>query len=191
MRINDSVLALLFASDSPVSPDVLADAAHVHVSEIENSLEMIGRQLSQSGPLQLVRIAGGYQLATKPEFAEIVARLLNPHPTKLTRSLMEVLAVIAYQQPITAAEIDAVRGVQSDYSLKQLQDKRLIMEVSRRHTPGRPIEYGTTQQFLHLFNLNSLTELPDLSAVQGTILAIGSRQDPEQPALLFDGGIEE
>ena len=191
MRINDSVLALLFASDSPVSPDVLADAAQVHVSEIEHSLEMIGRQLSQAGPLQLVRIAGGYQLATKPEFAEIVARLLNPSPTKLTRSLMEVLAVIAYQQPITAAEIDAVRGVQSDYSLKQLQDKRLIMEVSRRHTPGRPIEYGTTQQFLHLFNLNSLTELPDLSAVQGTILSIGSQQDPNQPALSFDGGEEE
>jgi segregation and condensation protein B len=187
MRIQESVYALVFASESPVAPSAIADALGVPVFEVEDSLEAIGRKLSLDGPLQLVRIAGGYQLATKPEYAGVVARLLQPQPLKLTRSLMEVLAIVAYRQPVTGADIEGIRGVQSDYSLRQLLEKRLVMEVGRKHAPGRPLLYGTTAQFLHMFNLNSLDELPDLSLLQGDILAIGPREDPAQPGLFSDG----
>ena len=75
---------------------------------------------------------------------------------------MEVLAVVAYRQPVTLPEIDAVRGVQSDYGLGQLIEKRLVAEFGRKNAPGRPVLYGTTQQFLHLFNLDKIEDLPDL-----------------------------
>lgn len=141
----------------------------------------------------MVRIAGGYQLCTKPEFAEIVARFLQPQKHKLSRSLMEVLAIVAYQQPVTSAEIDAVRGVQSDYGLRTLVEKRLVCEVGRKSAPGRPVLYGTTQQFLHTFNLNSLTELPELGFSKDDIQAIGINQPPDQPALpdIHDTIVEE
>lgn len=89
---------------------------------------------------------------------------------------MEVLAIVAYRQPITIAEIDGIRGVQSDYSLRALLERRLVREVGRKHTPGRPVIYGTTQQFLHLFGLNDLSELPELTVEPPTL--------GDQPALM-------
>lgn len=186
LKLVDTVLALLFAADSPATPKGLADAIQVPVFEVEEALERLGRRLSDSGPLLLARIAGGYQLATKPEYAGALARFIEPQQMKLSRSLMEVLAIIAYKQPITMAEIDAVRGVQSDYSLRQLLEKRMVVEVGRKHTPGRPVLYGTTQQFLHLFNLDSLKELPQVSTSDGELLALESHEDPDQPSLSFD-----
>lgn len=188
MRLTDPVFALLFASETPSSPEALAGALEAPLYEVEEALESLGRRLAESGPLQLVRIAGGYQISTKPEYAAIVARHLDPQPARLSRSVMETLAVVAYQQPVTSAEIDSVRGVQSDYSLKQLVEKKLVMEVGRKHAPGRPMLYATTAQFLHMFNLNSLADLPHLATVQGDILSIGSNEDPNQPALDFTGG---
>lgn len=188
VRLTDPVFALLFASETPSSPEALASALEAPLFEVEEALESLGRRLAESGPLQLVRIAGGYQISTKPEYAGIVARHLDPQPARLSRSVMETLAVVAYQQPVTSADIDSVRGVQSDYSLKQLVEKKLVMEVGRKHAPGRPMLYATTAQFLHMFNLNSLADLPHLSTVQGDILSIGSNEDPNQPALDFTGG---
>lgn len=97
---------------------------------------------------------------------------------------MEVLAVIAYKQPITAAEIESIRGVSSDYGIRQLVEKRLACEVGRRATPGRPVLYGTTQQFLHTFNLQSLDDLPTVD-LGDRVLAetVGTSQPPDQPAL--------
>ena len=186
LRLVDSVHALLFAANTPATPQVLAEALQVPVFEVEEALERLGRRLSDSGPLLLARIAGGYQLATKPEYADPLARFLQPQQMKLSRSLMETLAIIAYKQPITMAEIDAIRGVQSDYSLKQLLEKRMVVELGRKQSPGRPLLYGTTQQFLHLFNLDSLAELPQLSTPHGDLLALETHESPDQPALSFE-----
>ncbi|MCG9896305.1 MAG: SMC-Scp complex subunit ScpB [Fimbriimonadaceae bacterium] len=184
MRLQDLILALLFASESPVSAELMAQAVDRPVYEVEEALEALGRRLALDGPLQVVRLAGGFQLATKSEFAPAVARLLEPRPLKLSQAMLEVLAVVAYRQPITSAEIQEVRGVDSDYSLKQLLDRRLVMETGRRRTPGRPIEYGTTSQFLHQFNLNSLQDLPQLAVGDdGSMLAIGPETPQDQLAL--------
>ena len=94
---------------------------------------------------------------------------------------MEVLAIVAYKQPVTGPEIDAIRGVQSDYGLGQLIEKRLVAELGRKNAPGRPVLYGTTQQFLHLFNLDKIDDLPDLKI---ELDKIGADVPPEQPALI-------
>ncbi|MBS1724275.1 MAG: SMC-Scp complex subunit ScpB [Armatimonadetes bacterium] len=162
MNVLRSLEALLFVADSPARPEELAQAIGCPVFEVEEALETLGRHLEHSTSLQLVRIAGGFQICTKAEFAEIVAKFTKPQTSKLTRSLMEVLAIVAYQQPVTSAEIDAVRGVDSSYALRQLLDRRLLTEVGRKKSPGRPLLYGTTQQFLHVFKLEDLAQLPPI-----------------------------
>ena len=164
MQIVDSVMALLFVADEPVPSELLARTLTVAEGQVEQAIEILQERLSTAGPLQIIRLAGGWQLCTRPECAEIVAAFLKPQRQRLGRSLMEVLAIVAYRQPITLAEIDAARGVQSDYSVRQLLERRLVEEVGRKSTPGRPLLYGTTQQFLHQFNLNDLSQLPELSA---------------------------
>ncbi len=181
MRLIDKVQALLFVTDSPASVEEVSQALEIPVFEVEDALEQLGGKLNSEGPLQLVRIAGGYQLCTKPDYAEAVARFLKPQAHKLTRSVMEVLAIVAYKQPITGPEIDAIRGVQSDYGLGQLIEKRLVAELGRKNTPGRPVLYGTTQQFLHLFNLDKIEDLPDLK-IEVEIGAVEPEGEP--PALV-------
>jgi len=175
VRLIDQVEALLFVADQPISVATLCDAAEAEPTAVEEALRHLSESYQMSGPIQLIRIAGGYQLATKAEFASVVTHFLKPQKQRLSKTVMEVLAVIAYQQPITIAEIEAVRGIQSDYGVRVLLEKRLIREVGRKQTPGRPVLYGTTQQFLHHFNLNDLSELPELALPK------------PQPALDFDG----
>jgi len=115
--------------------------------------------------LQIQEVAGGYQLCTRPAYGGYVQRLLRMDELEpLTRATLEVLAIVAYRQPMTRAELDAVRGVQSVYHLVKLQDRRLIREVGRRPGPGRPILYGTTEGFLRYFGLRDLGALPPLGA---------------------------
>jgi len=162
MEVVDLVFALLFVADSPSSTETLANALGFTDGQIEQALEVLGKRLKKSGPLQLVQLAGGYQLSTRPEFAEVVANFLKPQRQRLSRSLMEVLAIVAYRQPITMAEVEEVRGVQSDYAVRALMERRLIQDVGRKTVPGRPVLYGTSAQFLHQFKLNALNELPAL-----------------------------
>ncbi len=171
-------------SDSPVEPEELAAAIGAPTFEIEAALEKLGGKLHHTSPLQLVRIAGGYQISTKATYAEIVSKFLKPQQQKLSRALMEVLAVVAYRQPVTSAEIDQIRGVDSDYGLRQLAERRLVCEVGRRASPGRPVLYGTTQQFLHTFNLGSLEELPKIQVEDEELArAIGLNVPADQPTL--------
>lgn len=162
MNIVSSLEVLLFVSDGPASADRLARALGVTVGQVEQALEVLQKQLDDGSGLSLVKLAGGYQLSTKKEYAELIGSFLSPQRTRLSRSLMEVLAIVAYRQPITGSEIEVVRGVQSDYGIRSLLERRLIREVGRKKAPGRPALYGTTQQFLHQFNLHDLEDLPKL-----------------------------
>ncbi len=157
-----AVECLLFVAESPVPLRDLALAAEATDSEVEQALELLASRLKQGSGLQLVRIAGGYQLCTRQEHADSVARFLNPQKKRLGRSALEVLAIVAYRQPITAAEIQIIRGVQSEYALRTLIEKDLVEDSERKQAPGRPILYRTTQQFLHQFNLADLSELPPI-----------------------------
>jgi len=158
------VEALIFASPQPITPrqigqvlnEVPADAWKQAVSELKESYET-GRGL------QLVEIAGGYQITTRPEYNDWLRALLDPKsPTRLSIQALETLAVIAYKQPVTQPEVIELRGVKSGGVVKTLLEKRLIRIVGRKEVVGRPMLYGTTKNFLLHFGLKDLSDLPDI-----------------------------
>ncbi len=177
MTLVDQLEALLFVSEAPAKLNDLARVLNLAEGQIEQGLEILGHRIDGAGAIKLVKIAGGYQLATKSEFSELVGSYMKPQKQRLSRSIMEVLAIVAYKQPITNGEIEVIRGVQSDYGVRVLQERNLICEVGRKQTPGRPILFGTTQQFLHQFNLDGLTQLPQLEVDALPVLSADNGQE--------------
>ena len=156
---------LLFIAGEPVALTDLARALQSEEVEVEAALRSLQAGLTERGSgLQLLRIAGGWQLATRQEYAEVIGRLLTRGGSKLSRAAMETLAIIAYRQPITAPEMEAVRGVSVGSVLKTLQERKLIAEAGRKATLGRPMQYTTTSDFLHYFGIAELAQLPPLEA---------------------------
>ncbi len=160
--------ALLFVAPGPVTPNQLSEALGVSVREVEQELKELEARYQQEHGLRLQRYYGRIQLTTAPEMAPLVEVFLGLEATsRLSRAALETLAILAYQQPTTRPEIDAIRGVNSDSVLKSLLSKGLVQEVGRAERPGRPILYTTTSEFLQHFGLNSLEELPPLSLESG------------------------
>lgn len=181
----DAVFALLFVADVPVTAAELSASSGFDRPPVEEALRDLQARLDKDGPIHLIQLAGGYQLATKPEYAQMISRLLLPQRQRLSRSLMEVLAIVAYRQPVTLSEIEAVRGVDCGYGIRALLERRLVKEAGRRATPGRPIEYGTTEEFLHQFKMNALNELPALTELP-LALAPSEADQLEQSATVLE-----
>ncbi len=160
--------AILFMSGEPVSLDSLRKVIEVDKYNTERLVrELINDYSLKNSGLLLLELAGGFQLVTNPACAPWVKKLLSTSvPKKLTQSSLETLAIIAYKQPIIKAEIEAIRGVNSDGVVKTLLDRRLVKMLGRKEVPGRPLMYGTTNEFLHYFGLKDLTELPTLKEFQ-------------------------
>jgi len=152
---------MLFASPQPLAVKQVSEALHLEELDVEAAMHELRLDYAESG-LQILRIAGGYQLCTRPEYAEYVSALLKPERTRLSRAALETAAIIAYRQPITQPEIDAIRGVDSVGVVKTLVDRQLVKQVGRKETVGRPILYATSEEFLNHFGLNDLSELPEL-----------------------------
>lgn len=153
---------LLFVAHEPLSVKRLAEILELKEAEVEELLDMLSREYEKSGRgIQLVEVAGGYQVCTRPEFAAYVEKLYKPQAQALSRAALETLAIIAYKQPITRAEVEQIRGVKVDGVINTLMEKGLLEEVGRKEGPGRPILYGTSNKFLQHFGLKSLDELPD------------------------------
>ncbi len=158
--------ALLFVAAEPVSPGQLAAALEITPTEVEQALKVLEEHLQGRG-LRLQRHAGRVQLTTAPELASLIERFLGLEATtRLSRAALETLAIVAYQQPVTRPQVDAIRGVNSDAMLKSLLNKGLIQEVGRAEGPGRPILYATTPAFLQHFGLSSLADLPPLQTAE-------------------------
>lgn len=162
------VEALIFVSDKPVAVDTLkevvkeSDAAAIRaaVVELNNEYAATGRSFS------VKELAGGYLMMTDPSLSQWIAALFKKKPERLTGPSLETLAIIAYKQPITRSEIEAIRGVNVERILHTLEEKELIRTRGRLEAPGRPILYGTTTEFLQHFGLKSLDELPKLKEFQ-------------------------
>jgi segregation and condensation protein B len=155
--------AIIFAADSPCEEERLASLLEVPVEEIEGLVAEL-RELMSESALQVVRLAGGYQIATRPRYAGYVQRLREPEPERLSPQALETLAIIAYLGPITRPEIDEIRGVNSTGSVNSLLEKGLAEISGRKEAPGRPFLLRTTAHFLSTFGLNDLSELPELSS---------------------------
>ena len=153
---------LLFVASEPVTPRQVGEVLDLEETTAAAALEDLRLRYPGGGGLHVVRVAGGYQLRTRPEFASMVAAFLRPAAQKLSRQALETLAIIAYEQPVTLPEIEALRGVQSDGVVKTLVEKELVREAGRKDAPGRPILYRTTDHFLKHFGLADLNELPKL-----------------------------
>lgn len=160
--------ALIFVADEPISAKTIADVLKVDLGAVDRSIgELVAECDARNGGLQLREIAGGWQIATRPEHHEQVRAYLKSKPSaKLSLASLETLAVIAYKQPVTVPEILEIRGVQSPSAIKTLLDKRLIIARGRKETVGRPMMYGTSKEFLIQFGLKDLTELPSIEDFQ-------------------------
>jgi segregation and condensation protein B len=167
-RLKAIIESLLFAAGEPVSLNRLAAVLDsVPKEEIRNALAALGAEYSQGGRgLTVEEVAGGYQLRTRKEFAPHIRKLLAGKPPRLSRSLLETLAIIAYRQPITRPEIEEVRGVDCGGVLETLLERRIIRIAGRKEAPGRPMIYATTPEFLEVFGLKDLDSLPDLKEFQ-------------------------
>jgi segregation and condensation protein B len=154
---------VLLVSGGPVTPDQIAGTLDVPLETARDVLEDLRRDYADRG-LQIQILAGGYQLCTRPEYSSYVQRFLHlDELDPLSQAALETLAIVAYRQPVTRAEIEAVRGVRVDHVLDRLLERHLIREVGRRPTVGRPILYGTTEGFLRHFGLRDLQSLPPLA----------------------------
>jgi segregation and condensation protein B len=154
---------LLFVSGEPLGAKELAKTTETDVLQVHEAVRALrSRYIATGSGLQVIEIASGYQMATRAEFAPVVGKLLAPHANRLSRPALETVTIIAYRQPCTQADIEAVRGVSSDAVLKTLIERNLVCEAGRRPSPGRPILYATTNDFLHYFGLADLADLPPL-----------------------------
>lgn len=170
--IKNIIEAILFASETEMTlkeiKDVL-DAMRIDVTltEIEQHINTLNEEYDRNNnAFHIVNIAGGYQFATRKQYASFVGKLYTEsHRKKLSPSALETLAIIAYKQPITRAEIEFIRGVNVDYIVNSLLERDLITIKGRAQGPGRPILYGTTNNFLKVLGLNSLDELPRLREI--------------------------
>ena len=169
-HIKNIIEAALLAAGQPLSIDklqTLFDADHVPArEEIRAGLELLSAECAQRS-FELIEVSSGFRLQVKQDYAPWVARLWEERPSRYSRALMETLALIAYRQPITRAEIEDIRGVAvSSQIMKTLQEREWVRIVGHRDVPGKPAMYGTTRQFTDHFNLKSLDELPTLAELR-------------------------
>ncbi|MDD2211380.1 MAG: SMC-Scp complex subunit ScpB [Desulfitobacteriaceae bacterium] len=155
--------ALLFVAKEPLAIERLAEILELSAEDIPGILEDLReRYASFSSGITLIESTEGYKLGTKPKMSHYIELLYKQPVQALSGAALEVLAIIAYKQPITRGEVDFLRGVQSDSALATLVDRKLVREAGRKDGPGRPILYVTTEQFLSRFGLTSLRDLPPL-----------------------------
>ena len=159
------VEAVLFLESNPLSVETIASTTELAVDVVNECIDLLKEKYSQpNSGIELSQITGGYALTPKKEYWDsLKEKYGNKNEGKLSRSALEVLSIIAYKQPITRAEIEALRGVSPDNMIRLLVEKQLVKEVGRRDTP---VEFGTTKEFLKFFRLNSISELPKLDATE-------------------------
>ncbi len=167
-EIKHIVESLLFVSDGPLTIQRICETLSLNdPGPVQEALNDLDREYeTRKGGFELRRIADGFQLRTRPEYAEWIRRLRQPSPRRLSKAALETLAIIAYRQPVMRSDIEYIRGVDCGGVLRILLEKKLIRIMGRKSIPGRPMIYGTTRYFLELFELNSLKDLPTPDEIQ-------------------------
>ena len=161
-RIKNIIESLLLVADEPLSVDRIRSILdQPEKKEIKNALEeLMSEYENRKGGFFLREVAGGYQFRTRPEYREWIKRLIQPKPIRLSKAALETLAIIAYKQPIIRNDIEHIRGVNCGGILRMLLERKLVRVLGRKAIPGRPLVYATTKQFLEVFELKNLEDLP-------------------------------
>ena len=163
--------AVLFMAAEPIPASELAEILEATPREVEILAQELSEVYAGRG-LQVSRVAGGFQVCTRPEYGPFVAKLHKPERFRLSRAALETLAIVAYKQPVTRPEVDAIRGVNSDSAVDTLTQYQLICEAGRKEAPGRPMLYRTTESFLGHFGLNSVEDLPKIDRIPADEAAV-------------------
>ncbi len=172
--------ALLFIAERPLTTAELAELAGVPRMQAEGALAALAQRLEDGERgIRVQRNEDAWQLATAPEVGARLAAYASREEGRLSPPALEALAVVAYRQPCTRADVERVRGVDSDYVIRSLLHRRLIAEVGRRDTPGRPVLFGTTFTFLERFGLTSLDDLPALPSAAAQLAATGAHEQAD------------
>jgi segregation and condensation protein B len=178
VTLQPTIEALLFSSDQPLPLTLLCEALETGPEEVSEALHRLGEEYdARDAGVELREIAGGWMLVTAPEHAEWVGRMLRgKRKMRLSRAALESMAIIAYKQPVTKSEVEAIRGVDSSAVLATLLERNLVTIRGRSKVVGRPLLYGTTQEFLEYFGLKDLSELPRPEELRALVAA----REPEQ-----------
>ncbi len=179
-KLTNIIEAILFAAGDAVSIDFLREKLDVTKREVDESIRQLEKKYTGVCGIRLLHFNHKLQFATNPDYKEPVAMALMPIREKeFTRTILESAAIIAYKQPITRRELEIVRGVNSDYAITALLDLEMIEASGRRDTPGNPVEYVTTDNFLKRFKLKSLAELPDYDELMRRIAELNAIPEAE------------
>ena len=186
-NLKEVLKAILFVAGDGIEKDLLAEKLELSMAELNNVILELKEEFSGDKGIHLIEYKNKVQLATNPNFADYISDVLSPVREKmLTRAALETLAIIAYKQPITKLEIEDVRRVNSDYAVQALIDQDMIEIVGRKEAVGRPLMFGTTENFLKRFNIKELSDLPDYDTLLERIKVIRSEEDEvEQRDTLF------
>jgi segregation and condensation protein B len=177
------VESLLFVHDQPLTLDRLALLLEEHErADIRAALDSLMEEYGAGERgIVLAQVAGGYQLRSRPENADYIRRLTKSRGVKFSQSALETLSIIAYRQPVTRAEVEYLRGVDSGGVLKSLLEKKLLRILGKKDVPGKPLIYGTSREFLELFSLKDLASLPTLKEIQELAPPDPFADQPELP----------
>lgn len=171
--LEDIILGILFVAGEGVEQTFIAEKLEVDIKRVKKAVENLEKRFSNNCGVHLIKFNNKIQLSSNPEYAEYISTVLNPiRERALTKATLETLAIVAYKQPITRLEIENVRGVNSDYTVQALIDHKLIEVVGRKDAVGKPLLFGTTDEFLKRFGLEDISELPDNEALMERIKTI-------------------
>ena len=174
-KLTNIIEAILFAAGDAVPADLLREKLEISKKDLDDAVRQLEKKYNGSCGIRLLHFNHKLQFATNPDYKDRVASVLMPIREKeFTRTILESAAIIAYKQPITRSELEAIRGINSDYAITTLLGLDMIYPCGRRETPGKPVEYGTTDNFLKRFKLKNLSELPDYEELMRKIAELNA-----------------
>ncbi len=174
-KLTNIIEAILFAAGDAVPVDLLKEKLDITKKELDDSIRQLEKKYTGICGIRLLNFNHKLQLATNPEYKDVVSLVLMPIREKeFTRTILECAAIIAYKQPVTRSELEAVRGVNSDYAITTLLSLDMIYPCGRKDTPGKPVQYATTDNFLKRFKLKNLSELPDYEELMKKIAELNA-----------------
>lgn len=184
MNLKEVVLGVLFISGDGIERDFLAQKLDVDKKSLDKAIDELKAEYNGDKGIHVITYKNKVQLSSNPNYAGYISDVLNPIREKsLTRAALETLAIIAYKQPVTKLEVEDVRRVNSDYAVQVLLDQDMIEVVGRKDAVGKPLMFGTTENFLKRFNINDLTELPDYEELMERINVIREEEGTPQETL--------
>ena len=185
-NLKEIIYSILFVAGDGIEKSFIAEKLDISKKQLDNALEQLKKELSGEKGIHLIEYKDKVQLATNPDNASYISDVLNPIREKsLTRAALETLAIIAYKQPITKLDIEDIRGVNSDYAVQILIDQNMIEVVGRKDAVGKPLLFGTTENFLKRFDIKNISDLPDYEELLERIKTIRKEEDEEKQDTLF------